>query len=196
MRVAICSSKAISDAGTASPHSVQASPPPGPAQQTTVTLAGSSPLAIFSRARSLRPLSIVVIAKPVRDVTEAAMMTVTSRVSYGSTTALITLDVTNDRRYGPLRMIKSFANEFTRELFDGHGTDGLPAALHEPALLKLQLLNAATQLSDLELALGSKLEILEGDRRGKHCLRVLNQGRLCFRWKDGHAYDVEVFLDH
>lgn len=93
-------------------------------------------------------------------------------------------------------MIKSFGNELTRRLFDGHGTDDLPATLLEPALLKLQLLNAATQLSDLELALGSKLEILDGERRGKHCVRVLTRGRLCFRWHDGHAYDVEVFLDH
>lgn len=93
-------------------------------------------------------------------------------------------------------MIKSFANELTRRLFDGHGSDEWPAVLEEPALLKLQLLNAATRLSDLELALGSKLEILDGERSGKHCLRVLNQGRLCFQWKEGHAYDVEVFLDH
>lgn len=93
-------------------------------------------------------------------------------------------------------MIMSFANDLTRRLYEGQAVDGFPADIQERAIQKLQILNAAEQFHDLEVALGAKLEVLTGERDGKHCLKVLNKGRLCFFWRESGAHEVEVFLSH
>ena len=93
-------------------------------------------------------------------------------------------------------MIMSFANELTRSLYEGRPIEDFPADILERAIQKLQILNAANSFHDLEVALGAKLEVLTGDRDGKHCLKVLNKGRLCFFWRESGAHEVEVFLSH
>lgn len=93
-------------------------------------------------------------------------------------------------------MIKSFGNELARLIFEGQLVEDLPPPMQERALYKLQLLNAACSLHDLEIVLGDKLETLDGERSGKHCIRVLRHGRLCFLWKDGHAHEVEIYTHH
>ncbi len=57
---------------------------------------------------------------------------------------------------------------------------------------KLWMLDAAITLDDLRFSPGSRLESLKGDRAGKHSIRVNQQWRICFRWREGHAYDVEI----
>jgi len=61
---------------------------------------------------------------------------------------------------------------------------------------KLELLNAATSLADLVVPPSNHLEALKGDRRGQHSIRINDQWRLCFVWRDGDAHDVEVVDYH
>jgi proteic killer suppression protein len=63
-------------------------------------------------------------------------------------------------------------------------------------LRKLVLVDAAEQLEDLRIPPGNRLEKLRGDRAGQHSIRVNDQWRICFRWKDGDAYEVEIVDDH
>ena len=94
-------------------------------------------------------------------------------------------------------MIRSFANEDTEAIFEGRSVSGFPARIQDGALMKLQLLNAAMTLDDLAAVPSNKLSLLdEGDRAGKYCICINEHGRICFRWDDGNAYDVEIFGYH
>ena len=66
------------------------------------------------------------------------------------------------------------------------------AHLADTALRRLVALDAAKSLSDLRIPPSNRLERLTGDRRGQHSLRINDQYRVCFRWKEGNAYDVEI----
>lgn len=90
-------------------------------------------------------------------------------------------------------MIRSFANDVTRRVFEGMAVSEIPSRMQQTALAKLQMINAAGDLKDLEVVRSNKLELLFGERSGKHCICVDRHGRICFRWQDGHAYDVEIF---
>ena len=63
-------------------------------------------------------------------------------------------------------------------------------------LRKLVQIDAAERLDDLRIPPGNRLEALKGDRRGQHSIRVNDQWRICFRWRDGDAYDVEIVDYH
>ena len=58
------------------------------------------------------------------------------------------------------------------------------------------MLNAATNVTDLRVPPGSRLEALKGDRKGQHSIRVNDQYRVCFRWRNGDAFDVEIVDYH
>lgn len=64
------------------------------------------------------------------------------------------------------------------------------------ALRKLRILDAAMRLSDLRVPPGNRLERLRGDRAGQHSIRINDQWRICFRWEEGDAYDVEIVDYH
>lgn len=68
--------------------------------------------------------------------------------------------------------------------------------LHKAALRKLRMLDAAHELSDLRAPPGNRLERLKGDRDGQHSIRIDDQWRICFRWRSGDAYDVEIVDYH
>lgn len=89
-------------------------------------------------------------------------------------------------------MIKSFADRETERLFNGQRTRRLPADLLRIALRKLVQVNAAATLDFLRVPPGNRLEALKGDRAGQHSIRINDQWRVCFRWRDGNAYDVEI----
>jgi proteic killer suppression protein len=89
-------------------------------------------------------------------------------------------------------MIKSFRNRETEQVFERRFVRRFPAALHRAAWRKLALLDAAEQLADLRVPPGSRLERLSGNREGQHSIRINDQWRLCFRWHEGHALDVEI----
>ena len=64
------------------------------------------------------------------------------------------------------------------------------------ALRKLRMLDAAMRLSDLRIPPGNRLERLRGNRAGQHSIRINDQWRICFRWREGDAYDVEIVDYH
>ena len=89
-------------------------------------------------------------------------------------------------------MIKTFRDTGTERLWLEDRSQRIPASLRRTALKKLQLLNAAGALGDLALPPGSRLERLKGDREGQHSIRINDQYRICFEWRDGNAYKVEI----
>ncbi len=68
--------------------------------------------------------------------------------------------------------------------------------MQQRALMKLQQLNAAEDLKDLSVPVSNQLEVLKGDRKGEHSIRINQQWRICFKWRDGHAIDVEIVDYH
>lgn len=92
-------------------------------------------------------------------------------------------------------MIKTFADKRTAALFSGLHVKGVPGNVAERAKRKLDLVDAAATLSFLRVPPGNRLEVLVGNRAGQHSIRVNDQWRICFRWRDGNAFDVE-FCDY
>lgn len=92
-------------------------------------------------------------------------------------------------------MIKSFRDARTEALSRGGVTKGTPTDVAKRALNKLVLIDTATRLEDLGKVPGNVLEALKGDRKGQHSIRVNQQWRICFIWKDGDAHEVE-FCDY
>jgi proteic killer suppression protein len=89
-------------------------------------------------------------------------------------------------------VIKSFRDGETERLWKEQRTRRIPADLRKPALKKLQMLNAATALADRLVPPGNRLERLHGDREGQHSIRINDQYRVCFEWRESNAYNVEI----
>jgi toxin HigB-1 len=89
-------------------------------------------------------------------------------------------------------VIKSFADKATAALFSGRRVRGLPPDIHRRAYAKLQALDAADTLDFLRVPPSNRLEQLRGDREGQWSIRINDQWRICFRWEEHDAYDVEV----
>jgi len=92
-------------------------------------------------------------------------------------------------------VIRSFRDKRTRALASGEAPRGVPHDLARRAVVKLFLLETVTRLEDLRVPPGNRLEALSGDRAGQHAIRVNDQWRICFVWRDGDAHDVE-FVDY
>ena len=93
-------------------------------------------------------------------------------------------------------MIKSFSCKETEKLFLRKSSSRLPSQIHRVAQRKLALLDAAGDVEDLRLPPGNRLEKLKGDRQGEYSIRINEQWRLCFRWHQGDAFDVEIVDYH
>jgi proteic killer suppression protein len=89
-------------------------------------------------------------------------------------------------------VIKTFRNAEAERLWNEERSRHIPASLHKAALKKLQMLNAAGALGDLALPPGNWLERLKGNREGQYSIRINDQYRVCFKWREGNAYDVEI----
>ncbi|MBS3753676.1 MAG: type II toxin-antitoxin system RelE/ParE family toxin [Anaerolineales bacterium] len=89
-------------------------------------------------------------------------------------------------------MIKSFSDQGTERFFHGQRSKKLPNDIWKRGVRKLLILHAATALSELRVPLGNRLEKLAGDRKGEYSIRINNQWRICFIWRDGHAGHVEI----
>jgi len=89
-------------------------------------------------------------------------------------------------------MIASFRDKETERLWRSGKSRRLPANLQLRAFKKLALLNAAVALDNLKVPPGNQLEALRGDRTGQHSIRINDQFRVCFVWRDGNAFDVEI----
>lgn len=92
-------------------------------------------------------------------------------------------------------VIRSFADKDTQALFDGDRVRRF-VAFEAVARRKLAQLHAAATLEFLRVPPGNRLEALKGDRIGQHSIRINGQFRLCFRWQDGDALDVEIVDYH
>jgi proteic killer suppression protein len=89
-------------------------------------------------------------------------------------------------------MIKSSHSKETEKLFFRQPSPRFSVDIHRIALRKLLLLDAAERLEDLRIPPGNRLEKLTGDRQGQHSIRINDQWRICFRWSEGDAYEVEI----
>ena len=89
-------------------------------------------------------------------------------------------------------MIKTFADRHTRDLYVKGKSKRFPADIAKRSARKLEYVDLATGLDDLRVPPGNRLHELEGDRKGQRSISVNEQWRICFRFVDGDAYDVEV----
>lgn len=89
-------------------------------------------------------------------------------------------------------MIHSFADKETAKIFHGRHSRRLPVDIQRIALRKLQQLDAAPDLNSLRVPPGNRLESLKGNRAGQHSIRINDQFRVCFRWENSGAHDVEI----
>jgi proteic killer suppression protein len=92
-------------------------------------------------------------------------------------------------------VIKSFRSREAEALFNDQPVVRF-RAIERPARRKLLYLNQARSLHDLAALPGNRLEALKGDRKGQHSIRINEQWRICFRWAEGHAHDVEIVDYH
>lgn len=89
-------------------------------------------------------------------------------------------------------MIKSFADKRTQELYSKGIAKKFPADVASRAARKLEYVNLAEQLEDLKVPPGNRLHPLTGNRHGQYAISINDQWRICFRFEDGDAYEVEV----
>ncbi|MCA0433088.1 MAG: type II toxin-antitoxin system RelE/ParE family toxin [Proteobacteria bacterium] len=89
-------------------------------------------------------------------------------------------------------MIRSFASKETERVWREEWSRRLPADVQRIGLRKLQIINAVSDVSELRVPPGNQLEALKGDRKGQWSIRINGQWRICFRWVNGHAEDVEI----
>jgi len=93
-------------------------------------------------------------------------------------------------------MIRSFASRETEKVFNRRFSRRLPHNIQRKARMKLEILEASEFLEDLRIPPSNRLEKLVGDREGQYSIRINNQWRICFRWHNGDAYDVEIVDYH
>ena len=90
-------------------------------------------------------------------------------------------------------MIRSFADAETHTFWvTGRSRRVLPANLRQSALRKLLMLDSAATLDDLRIPAGNRLEPLKGDRKGQHSIRINDQFRICFVWRQDGPHEVEI----
>jgi proteic killer suppression protein len=93
-------------------------------------------------------------------------------------------------------VIKSFSSRETEALLGRVPVRRFGPDLQRTALRKLLQLDAATRLETLNVPPGNRLEVLRGERKERHSIRVNDQWRICFRWENGNAFDVELVDYH
>jgi proteic killer suppression protein len=93
-------------------------------------------------------------------------------------------------------VIRSFADQGTEDVFDGENSKAArsvcPSHLWAVARRKLTQINRVRELAELAVPPGNQLEKLKDDRAGQHSIRINDQYRVCFHWKDGYADEVEI----
>ena len=93
-------------------------------------------------------------------------------------------------------MIRTFADSATEAFYTAGKTRRVPTEIRKRAAMRLLQLNAATGIEDLRLPPSNRLEQLHGDRAGQWSMRINDQWRVCFRFKNGDAFDVEIVDYH
>ncbi len=93
-------------------------------------------------------------------------------------------------------MIRSFGSKDTERIWHEQYIKRVDRAVQRATLRKLELIHAAKVIEDLRVPPGNRLERLVGDRRGQHRIRVNDQWRICFVWREGSAENVELVDYH
>ena len=93
-------------------------------------------------------------------------------------------------------MIRSFKDSMTEMFASGKAPKGFPADIVRSSVRKLTMIDVAHDVEDLRSPPGNRLEALKGNRAGQHSIRINDQWRICFVWKDGGAEDVEIVDYH
>lgn len=97
-------------------------------------------------------------------------------------------------------MIQSFKNIGSEDIYNGRNSSDarrlLPRQLWKVAALKLDQIDAAAALDDLRVPPGNRFEALKADRLGQHSIRINNQYRICFKWSESGAVEVEIVDYH
>lgn len=93
-------------------------------------------------------------------------------------------------------MIQSFADKETQKIFTGGISRKLPSDIQDRAETKLRQIHNCDALDQLRVPPSNRLELLKGDRKNFHSIRINNQWRIVFRWENGHAYDVQILDYH
>jgi proteic killer suppression protein len=93
-------------------------------------------------------------------------------------------------------MIRSFRDRETERIFQRERSRKLPSDIQQIALRKLRMLNRAESLQDVRVPPANRLEKLSGNRSGQYSIRINDQWRICFFWRDYDAYDVEIVDYH
>ena len=102
----------------------------------------------------------------------------------------------NAKRYILTYMIRSFRDRETERIFQRTRSQKLPSDIQQTALRKLRMLNRSTTLADLRVPPANRLAKLRGDRAGQYSIRINDQWRICFTWRNGDAYNVEIVDYH
>jgi proteic killer suppression protein len=93
-------------------------------------------------------------------------------------------------------VIRSFKSKETEKIFNRQLSYKLPQDIQQVALRKLRMLNRAVTLNDLRVPPANRLEKLQGNRADQYSIRINDQWRICFEWRDGDAYEVEIVDYH
>ena len=89
-------------------------------------------------------------------------------------------------------MIKSFKDKETEKIYSREGSNKLSRDIQQAALRKLRMLNNSKSLNDLKVPPSNRLEKMKGNREGQVSIRINDQWRICFRWQNGDAHEVEI----
>jgi proteic killer suppression protein len=89
-------------------------------------------------------------------------------------------------------VIKNFKDNETQKIYQRERSRKLPSDILQVALRKLRMLNNAINLNDLRIPPANRLEKLSGDREGQYSIRINDQWRICFEWRDSDAFNVEI----
>lgn len=93
-------------------------------------------------------------------------------------------------------MVRTFKNKDTEAIFNGRFVKSLDNQIQQRAREKLKYLGSAADLRDLMIPTSNQLEALKGDRAGQYSIRVNQRWRICFKWQNGDAFDVEIVDYH
>ncbi len=98
-------------------------------------------------------------------------------------------------RYSPW-VIRTFICKETKKIWEGQSSRKFPINMQNTARRKLRILNNTQDVRDLRIPPGNRLEVLRHEREGQHSIRINDQYRICFVWKQGEAYQVEIVDYH
>jgi toxin HigB-1 len=93
-------------------------------------------------------------------------------------------------------MIKTFKDKETEKIYNREFSKRLPQNIQRNAMKKLWILDATPDLNSLRVPPGNRLELLHADPEGQYSIRINEQWRICFRWRDSNSYDVEIVDYH